>query len=75
MDIVADGADEQARPFGMHSVEDGLDAKAEQERAERVALLLAGAGFEDADFQRLMNTKKGKETAWTARVLRLAGDE
>ena len=33
----------------MHSDEDGLDAETEQERAQRVALLLAGAGFEDAD--------------------------
>jgi hypothetical protein len=49
VDAVADSADEQARPFGIHSDEDGLDAETEQERAQRVALLLAGAGFEDAD--------------------------
>ena len=48
VDVVADGADEQRRPLRVCRLQDGVDAQAEQEGAERVALLLPGAGLEDA---------------------------
>ena len=50
VDVVADGADEQSRPLLVRRLQDGVDAQAEEEGAERVALLLPGARLEHAKF-------------------------